>query len=194
MKSFLELAKARTSVRSYRPDPMPEEDLMRVLEAGRLAPSGNNAQPWRFIVVRDAGMKFRLCEVSGDQRWIVEAPVVIAVVADPEAKLAQKDRESFRSLDSAHRGTLLVKAVRDAAIAADHIVMAATDLGYGSCWVAMYEQEAIRPVLAVPDHCFVAALITLGRAAESPEPGSRIPLAELTFDERYGRRTEICRE
>lgn len=195
MTSFIELAKKRVSVRSYADRPMPDEDVVKILEAGRLAPSGNNAQPWRFIVVRDAAIKKKLYEVSGKQQWIIDAPVVIAVIADPLAKFKDVERNEYDSLNAARKTTLLIKAVRDASIAAEHIVLAATDLGYGSCWVALFEQEEIGPVLAVPEHCYVVTLLTVGRPKETPKPGSkRHSLAELTFDERYGRRTSICRE
>ena len=190
--SFLDLAKSRVSVRTYLDRPIPDKDIVNILEAGRLAPSGNNAQPWRFIVVRDAVIKKKLYEVAGRQQWILDAPVVIAVVADALAKLDEGQKDRYASFDAAQKTTLLVKAVRDTTIAADHIVLAATDMGYGTCWVGMYEQTDIRPVLAVPDHCYVVTLITMGKPADKPKAGKRHLLAELTFDERYGRRTSIC--
>lgn len=190
MKSFLELARERQSVRRYTDAPVAEEMLATVLEAGRLAPSGNNAQPWRFIVVQDAGVKQRVYEASGKQGFVREAPAVIAVVADPKAKIRHTALHA-EGVDAPEIPTMaVIKAVRDAAIAADHMVMAATDMGLGTCWVAKFEQEGIRPVLGVPDDCFVVTLITLGYTDIPSKPTPRYGLHEIVFEEQYGRRME----
>jgi len=187
MKSFLDLVRSRRSVRQYTQEEVSRETIASILEAGRQAPSGNNAQPWRFIVVRDEGTKQRLYKAAGKQGFILEAPVTIAVVADPSAKM----KPATRSSSSGQQVPTLavIKAVRDTAIAADHMVMEAADMGLGTCWVAKFEQEDIRPVLDVPEDCFVVALITLGYAAVKAEASSRYPLHEIVFNERYGRRT-----
>lgn len=187
MSSFLELAQQRRSIRHYLPEPVAEEDLHAILEAGRVAPSGNNLQPWRFIVIRDLEQRKRLAAISGNQQWMIEAPIVIAVIADPTVKLARMKRES---IDAQAHLTALIKSVRDAAIAAEHMVLAAEDLGYGTCWVAMYEQEQMRPALQVPEPCYVVTLITIGKPAESPAPRPRLELSEICFEEVYGRRTK----
>ena len=194
MKTFLDLVRDRRSVRAFTADEVTAEELAAVLEAGRLAPSGNNSQPWRFIVVRDAGMKERLADVAGDQAWLTKAPVVIAVVADPRAKLPAAAPSQVPLPGDPAMVTATIKSVRDAAIAAEHIVLAAADLGLGSCWVAKFEQEKVRAVLGVPDECYVVTLLPIGRPAEVPAPTPRYTLAELTFEERYGRRSssEAC--
>jgi nitroreductase len=188
MKTFLDLAKGRRSIRRYTADEVMPDDLAAMLEAGHLAPSGNNTQPWRFIIIRDAAQKARLAEVAGNQRWMLAAPLSIAVVADPTVKLSSSAPKPDFTKEGPAQLTALIKSVRDATIAADHIVLAATDLGYGTCWVAKFEQDAVREALDVPPPCYVVALITIGRPAETPAPTPRYPLAELTFAERYGRR------
>lgn len=191
MDSFLELARKRRSIRKYKSDPVNAGALMRVLEAGALAPSGNNTQPWRFIVVRDPSMKQKLFEVAGKQRWILEAPVTIAVVGDIAAKVKSPGGVGeVLSIDDPKNKAALLKTIRDATIAADHIVMAAEDEGLGSCWIALFEQEDIRPVLSVPESCYVVAVITLGLPAETPNPRPRHPLHEIVFGEKYGRRLD----
>ncbi len=188
MKTFLDLVKSRRSIRKYTDEGVSQEDVAKILEAGRLAPSGNNAQPWRFIVIRDEGIKKRLREVAGKYDFIIKAPVVLAVVADPKAKMKSvSDKADAPSADTPPT-MAVIKAVRDATIAADHMVMEAKDLGLGTCWVAKYEQEDIRPVLDVPHDCYVVTLITVGHAAESPKPTPRYALAEIIFEEKYGRR------
>lgn len=191
MGHFLELARKRRSVRKYLNDPIPEAVLSRILEAGGLAPSGNNSQPWRFIVVRNPQMKQRLYDVAGRQGWILEAPAVIAVVGDLTAKMKSPlPVGETPSIDDPRYRAVLIKTVRDATIAADHIVMAAEDEGLGSCWIALFEQEDIRPVLGVPDNGFVVAIITIGRPADNPKARPRHPLREIVFEERYGHRSE----
>jgi nitroreductase len=186
MKSYLDLVRSRRSVRQYTEEQVPKEKIAAILEAGRLAPSGNNAQPWSFIVVRDEAMKERLYKAAGKQGFILEAPVTIAVVADPKAKM----KKATKSDSSEHQVPTMavIKAVRDTAIAADHMVMAAADMGLGTCWVAKYEQEDIRPVLDVPDDCFVVTLITVGYASVKSKTSPRHALHDIVFDERYGRR------
>lgn len=192
MKTFLELAKARRSIRKYKAEPIDGKVLNRILDAARVAPSGNNAQPWRFIVVSDGAMKKKLFDVAGKQPWILDAPVAIAVIADMAAKIKPEIRPGPISVDDPKLSPVLIKAVRDATIAADHMVMAATDEGLGSCWIALFEQEDIRPVLGVPEHCYVIAIITLGYAAEAPQPSRRLPLEEIVFEGRYGRRRSVA--
>jgi nitroreductase len=189
MKTFLDLARNRRSIRKYTSENIASEDVAKILEAGRLAPSGNNAQPWRFIVVRDEGVKRRLSEVAGKYKFIIEAPVVIAVVADPRAKMKSVSDKAYAPSASEPPVEAVIKAVRDTTIAADHIVMAATDLGLGTCWVAKFEQEDIKPVLDVPEACYVTALITVGHSAERPDTTPRYALHEIVFEENYGRRS-----
>ena len=190
MKTFLDLVKSRRSIRKYTDQEVSQEDVAKILEAGRLAPSGNNAQPWRFIVIRDPDLKNKLREVAGKYEFIIKAPVVLAVVADPRAKM----KSVYDKADAPSAGTppmiAVIKAVRDATIAADHMVMAAQDLGLGTCWVAKYEQKDIKPVLGVPEECYVVTLITIGHAAETPKPTPRYPLAEIVFEEKYGHRVD----
>ena len=191
MGCFLDLARRRRSIRKYRPDPVSPDALARVLEAASLAPSGNNSQPWRFVVVTDAKIKERLCEVSGKQKWIIEAPVTVAVVGDITAKTKEPLKPvATPSVEDPKNREVLLKTLRDATIAADHLVLAAEDEGLGSCWIALFEQEEIKPVLAVPENCYVVAIVTLGFPAETPKQRPRLPLRETVFREQYGRRFE----
>ncbi len=192
MKNFLDLAASRRSVRKYKNEPVPEEALRRILTAGQLAPSGNNSQPWRFIIVNDTKVKEELFKVAGRQEWILSAPLTIAIVADLKAKLPKNRLDEEISIDDNKHINLLLKSVRDASIAADHIVMAAADEGLGSCWIALYEQEEIRPVLEVPQHCYVVAIVTIGYPDESPEAKPRKQLSDIASWNSFVRNPWSC--
>jgi len=184
MKSFFELVKSRKSIRKYKGDVVEKSILDRVLLSGRFAPSGNNSQPWRFIVVDDIATKKKLYEVAGRQSWIIEAPTIVAVVADMRVKMGNVENEDISANNSKYY-TVLLKAIRDATIAADHIVMAATDEGLGTCWIALFEQDDIKPILGVPEYCYVVSLITIGYADEKPKARSRKSLSDIVSKNRY---------
>lgn len=188
MNNFLKLAKKRRSIRKFKSDPISNDALMRILEAGRCAPSGNNTQPWRFILIEDPKQRKMISAVAGEQSWIADAPVIIAVVADIRAKLKPEFRDENPSADDPKHNIVVIKAVRDATIAADHIVMAATDEGLGSCWIALFKQSEMRAALSAPDSCYVVALIPIGLANSEAVETPRHSIEEMTFSEQYGRR------
>jgi nitroreductase len=110
-------------VRRYLRDPIPQETLEELLSAAISAPSAGNAQPWRFIVVRDQGLKGKLVEAAYGQEFLAEAPVVVVVCADLErARRAYKER-----------GEKLY-CLQDTAAAVENLLLAATAKGLGTCW------------------------------------------------------------
>jgi len=162
-----EAVRNRRSVRKFRPKPIPDEKLEMILEAGRLAPSAGNRQPWRFVVVRDRERKKALARAADNQTFIAEAGVIIAALGDPEAS-----PRWFR---------------QDPMIAVEHMVLAATALGYGTCWIGAFGEDRVKRILGVPEGLTVIALLPLGFPDESPPPRARKPLKEIFFPEEYGR-------
>jgi nitroreductase len=167
---FLELARSRYACRSYLPGPVEEDKLMRVLEAVRLAPSGSNRQPWKFIIVRDEGVKRRLVPACANQRFIATAPVVVAGVG------LMPDRIMSCGIS----GDPI-----DVAIAMEHLSLAATAEGLATCWIGAFSQDEVREVLAVPDTAWVIELMTLGYPADVLRPKSRKPLSEIIAYDRW---------
>lgn len=162
---FIELAEKRCSIRSYKPDPVSDELLNEVLEAGRLAPTACNLQPFQFIVVREKENLAALAAgYPGD--WFKEAPVVIAICT-------QVSKAWKRKFD----GRQMVDV--DAAIAADHMTLAAADLGLGTCWVGAFDPKIIRTVLGVQRTVEPLILLTLGHPNETGRPKTRQPLDKL---------------
>jgi nitroreductase len=167
---FTDLIRARYSVRGYRPDPIPEALLARVLEAGRLAPTAANRQPFRLIVLHTTGRQEELRRLY-HREWFGAAPLVIGVCAVPGEAWVRRDGVNY--------------AFVDAAIVMDHIVLAAADAGLGTCWVAAFDPLAARQILHLPEGVEPVAFTPLGYPADPPRPKERKPLAELVRYERW---------
>ena len=160
----------RYSVRGYRPDPVNDETLAKVLEAARLAPTAANRQPFRVIVIHVAGREEELARVYG-QPWFVQAPLVLAVVAVPGEAWRRMDGKPYDEVD--------------ATIAMDHLILAAAGLGLGTCWVAAFDPTAAREVLGLPDDVEPVAFTPLGYPTTAPREKRRRPLEELVRYERW---------
>ena len=171
----------RRSVRKYLEEPLDRQVVIELLDAARHAPSGNNTQPWRFLVIEDLGMRSRLACVCHDQQWMATAPVHIVVCADLGARAS-----SLARFDEDTAGMDAKRVIRDTAIAVDHLMLRAVELGLGTCWIGWYVQDEIRPLLGIPEDVFVLGVITVGRAAEQPKPRARRTLAEITYSGSWG--------
>ena len=172
--AFLELAEKRRSVRAYKPDPVPDDLLQAVLEAGRLAPSACNKQPWRFIVVRSETGR-RALGAAYAREWFWKAPVVIAVCILPkEAWVRSYDGQNY--------------AMVDGALAMDHMTLSAAELGLGTCWIGAFDPAAAREILGLPDGVEIVGMTPLGYPDVEPNPRarSRRPMGETVMKERWG--------
>ncbi len=158
----LEAIHRRRSVRRYSPEPVSEEHLHEILRAAIAAPSAGNIQPWKFYIVREFALRRALAEAAYGQTFIEEAPVCIVVVAIPEMS-ARRYGDRGWSLYS----------IQDTAAAVQNILLAATSLGYGTCWVGAFSEEAVAKALNLPDGERPVAMVPLGRPAESPPPRPR---------------------
>ncbi len=174
--SFLELARRRASVRAYRPDPVPDAVLAGILEAGRIAPTAANRQPFRVIVIRTAGRETELRRIY-DRDWFVAAPIVLCVCA------VRGEAWSRTMYDGRSHADV------DVAIVMDHLVLAAADQGLGTCWIASFDPAAAREVRGVPPEgepmLFTPLGYPAGDGAVSPRHEQRRPLDELVRRERW---------
>jgi nitroreductase len=167
---FHELIRKRYSVRAYRPDPVEEDKLARVLEAARLAPTAANRQPFRVFVVPTKGREVELRRIYG-REWFTQAPLVLAVCAVPGEGWVRK----FDGWNAAEV---------DATIAMTHIVLAAAEEGLGTCWIAAFDPQAAREVLGLPPDIIPSAFTPLGYPADTAVPKKRRPLSELVRRDR----------
>lgn len=170
--SFLELAKKRYSVRVYKDIPVEKEKLYQVLEAGRLAPSAVNYQPLHFIVVTEESFKSRIIETY-PREWFKKVPAIIIICGDHTMSWKRKDGKDHCDID--------------AAIAVDHMTLAAADLGLGTCWVCAFDAKKCHEVLGLPENMEPITLMPIGYAAENQEPEKkRKSIDELVSWEGYG--------
>ncbi len=167
---FSKLIAERYSVRAYRPDPVPDEVLHRVLEAARLAPTAANRQPVQIIVIHTAGREAELKRMY-KAPWFSQAPLVVCVCAQPDAAWTRSDGLNY--------------GLVDATIVMDHLILAAADAGLGTCWVAAFDPAAVREVLGLPAGVEPVAFTPLGYPADKPRPKQRKPLSELVRYERW---------
>jgi len=168
---YSDLIAARYSVRAYHSNPVEDEKLQVVLEAARLAPTAANRQPIQLIVMHTAGREKDIGKIYR-LPWFVQAPVVIGICAiSTQAWVRESDRFNARLID--------------AAIVADHLILAATNLGLGTCWIAAFNVEAARNILQLPDEVEPVIFTPLGYPADQPSPKTRKPLNELVRYEHW---------
>ena len=167
-----EAIRKRQSIRRYKPDPVPDDVLSRVLDAMRLAPSAGNLQPWRFVVVKDADTREQLAEASARQTWMAHAPVVIVACG-------------WRDRAYSEMGGYWNSMPVDVSIAFDHLTLAAAAEGLGTCWIGSFIEDGVRRVLGIPEEVTVIALTPLGYHDVPPGSKKRKELSEIVCYERW---------
>jgi nitroreductase len=167
--TVFEAIQGRRSIRKYSSKPVEEEKLSKVLEAARLAPSAGNGQHWKFIVVTDDAVKEELMKISGGQKFIGEAPVVLlAVGTKPGIMTNDQPAEAV-----------------DLSIAMSFMILEAYEQGLGTCWIARYDQQSVRDLLGIPVSASVVAISSLGYPAEEPPAKPRKSLKDIVCYNRF---------
>jgi nitroreductase len=156
---------SRPAVRDFRPDPLPEEVVKKILHAGRQAHSQRNRQPWRFIVVQDRETLKRIGAIASTGPYIAEAPLAIALV-----------------IEGAKNPYI------DAARAAECLMLAAWGEGVGSCWVGGLDRPQLKALLGIPEEAELVTVIPFGypTAGEKNKKKVRKRLSRIAYRERYG--------
>jgi nitroreductase len=196
----------RRSIRKFRPDSVPDEYITALLDAARLAPSGCNAQPWRFKVVRDRDTKQKLSKAAYDQSFITDAPIVFICCADIRGYLegtvsgiqdlgkvkAVEDRviqillkraeQMETQLKLMGRDQLGARIAFNVAIATEHIVLRALDFGLGSCWVRLLNEQMVKDIFGWDENIYVVALLPIGFPDENPPQRKRLGIEDILID------------
>lgn len=166
---IFDVIKKRRSIRHFDGKPLPDEHMEQILEAGRWAPSGANAQPWRFIVVTQKETLKAIAERCYyklfKSRHVAEAGAVVVICADPDAGSP----------------TYML----DCAIAGTNMTLMATALGIGSCWIGAFEEPALRSILGIPEKLKIIALIAFGYEVGKASAPPRLPLSGIVHREMY---------
>jgi nitroreductase len=167
----MEAIRTRESVRSYLDKPVEEEKLLRVLEAARLAPSAMNAQEWRFVVVQDHDTRQKLMEAAIGQKFVGQAPVVIACCADTDERVMKCGQTAYPI---------------NVAIAIDHMTLAAVEEGLGTCWIGSVYADQVKEILGIPENIRFVQLLTLGYPAKTGGKKKRRSLEEIVKYDKWG--------
>lgn len=174
---IFEIIRSRRSIRKFKRDPVPKEDIKKILTAAIWAPSAGNLQPWEFIIVTSDELKRKIAYAALNQMFIAEAPIVIVVCANIP--------RSSRIYGS--RGATLY-CIQDTAAAIQNILLAAWALGYGTCWVGAFDENKVKEILYIPENIRPVAIIPLGKPDESPISPSRRPLDQIVYLNEFGNR------
>lgn len=160
----MDAIRKRRSVRGYLDREIEDDKLKAVLEAGRLAPSAHNGQEWKFVVVKDKALREKLSEAAKGQKFVAEAPVVIAACAVETEKVMSCGQTAYPI---------------DLAIAVDHMTLKAVEEGLGTCWIGAFYEDRVKPILGIPEDVRVVVLLPLGYPSVEPGAPGRKPLEEI---------------
>ncbi len=155
----------RRSVRSFTPEPLDKDQVERILEAGRLAPSAKNRQEWRFVVVQKKEIRQRVMEAAFSQDYVGQAPAIIAVCTT--------------NIDYRMPNGQLSYPI-DLAFASSHMVLQAVHEGLGTCCITTFDEQEVREILTAPFSMRVVLLILVGHTEELPEATPRKPLKQIS--------------
>lgn len=178
---MIKAIKERRRIRKYKDKVVEKEKIEEIIESGRISPSGSNTQPWHFIVIESEEMRNKVSYVCHNQKWMKQAPVFVVCVADIRSRIP--DGEISINEQSSENEVKLI--IRDTSLAIENMMLQAVELGLGTCCVAWFTQEEIRPVLNIPDDKYVVAVITIGYGDETPKMRPRKKVDEILHFERW---------
>ncbi|MFZ2410334.1 MAG: nitroreductase family protein [Candidatus Methanoperedens sp.] len=161
---------SRRSIRAYDSREVEEDKLVRVLESGRLSPSAGNRQERRFVIIRDAKTRKLLSEAAKDQKFVAQAPVVIAACSVESEYVMSCGQPAYPI---------------DTAIAVDHMTLQAVEEGLGTCWIGAFDEKKVKEILNIPEDVRVVALLPLGYPSAIPRPTPRKSLHEIVMWEKW---------
>jgi nitroreductase len=168
---FFEAAKQRRSVRVFKPEVVPEEMLVRILETINMAPSAGNLQSYEVYLVRDAERKGALVAAARGQEFLRQAPIVLIFCADASRA---EPKYGMRGID--------LYSVQDASIACTFAMLAVTALGLASVWVGAFSEAQVSQLLGLPEDQRPVSLLPIGYPAETPAPRRRRPLGDVIHE------------
>ncbi len=198
----IDVVRARRSIRRYKDIPVEEEKIKLILEAGRLAPSRANVQPWHFVVVTDQELKDRLTIAAFNQQLISKASLVIVIIGSLQAYETTPEHTSEliaagcfagdvkeaadHAMDGWSDEALTADIALNTAIAGTQMMLVAHSLGLGTCWIKLVDDQAVLNVIGAPERSYNTGIITFGYPAESPKPRPRLPMETIVSYNKFG--------
>ena len=202
MLTTKEAIERRKSIRKFKDKSIPDEHIIKLIEAARLAPSGCNAQPWRFKIVKDNETKIKLVEAAHDQTFISHAPVVLVCCADISGyinrsasgiqdlgKIGAVDDNivniicrNVNEMKKMSISKISPRIAANVAIAIEHIVLRALDFNLGTCWVRALEEDKIRDIFGWDENMYPVALLPVGYPDEDPAPRRRLKIEDIILN------------
>ena len=208
IEAAMKIIQDRRSIRHYTMDPVSEEHLEMILEAARQAPSGENAQPWRFIIVRDEATRKQLGAIAGGgsgRRFTAEFVTEKMQERFESLEDEAKKKAIFEKLTSGRVSAFLADAPvsivvcgrkdvwdlpYDTSAAIENMLLMVTALGLGACWVIapcidIRDEERLKDLLGAPEGIKIVSIVAVGHPARPHRPRPRLPLHELVYDEKW---------
>lgn len=199
----------RRSIRDYTDEPISEEDIKMILETARQAPSGENAQPWRFVIVKDEETRNKLGAIAGGgsgRRFTAEFVTKKMQARFSGLKDEEKKKKVFQKLTSGKVSTFLADAPLnivvcgkkdvwdmpyDTSAAIENMLLMVTALGLGACWVIapcidIRDEESVKSLLGLPEGYKAVSIIAIGHPTRPHKPRPRLAINELVFSEQWG--------
>ena len=173
---FTNVLQTRRSVKSFKNQEVPEDKLNNILNSVRFAPSWENHQCWRIVVIKDENTRMKLAECVSDtntaHEGLRQAPIQIVICAEPH-RSAEEDGKAYYLVDSA--------------IAMDHLILSASNEGLGSCWVGDFDEEKVRTLLKIPREYKIVALTPIGYPEKTPDTEYKRAVRDIAFSDQWGR-------
>ena len=193
-----ELLKTRFSVRQFRDQPIPDNVLQDILEAGRLSPSGGNEQPWAFGVITDRALIAQVAEIACQQTWIAQAPLLIVLCTlgvddsrggrDIQLQRFPEHAQAIGAMDQALYWALNQEE-HQTKIAGTHMALAALEHGVGSCWVSRFEVKRMAELLCLPKGVIPSEVLVFGYPRQKRAPVPKKALDEIVFYNTFARQS-----
>lgn len=160
----------RKSIRKYKDIEVEDEKLQKILESARIAPSAANRQEWKFLVVKNQETRDKLVEAANGQKFVAEAPITIVACSTESERIMPCGQHAYTV---------------DLSIAVSFMILEATELDLGTCWLGAYDEEKIKEILGIPEEIRVPAMFTLGYSDENPTPRPRKDIKDIVCYEKY---------
>jgi len=208
-EATLKVIQDRRSIREFTPEDVSDQELDLILEAGRQAPSGENAQPWRFIIVRDREMRLQLGALAGGgsgRRFTAEFVTKKMQERFSNLQDEEKKKAAFEKLTSGQVSAFMADAPvnivvcgkkdvwdmpYDTSAAIENMLLMVTALGLGACWVIapcidIRDEQRVKGLLGVPEGFKAVSILSVGHAVRPHRPRPRLPIKDLVFRETWG--------